>query len=133
MKPSFISHELYLLYNPATELGHKTHALAPSLNNVVHEIDIMNKKITRFRWKEIINMLKLSPAELLDTGHPDYEKLIAGKDFSDNDFLEVLCHNPQLVKGPIGILDTQAVLCDDPKDILKLDATPAAEKEAYQF
>jgi arsenate reductase len=133
MTPSFISHELYLLYNPATELGRKTHALALSLNNVVHEINVMKKSITRFRWEEIINLLQLGPSGLLDTTHPDYALIISGKDFSENDFLEVLCHNPQLVKGPIGILHNKAVLCDDPKDILKLDTTPAAEKKAYQF
>ncbi|MEK6781927.1 MAG: hypothetical protein AABY93_09480 [Bacteroidota bacterium] len=133
MKPSFISHELYLIYNPATELGRKTHALALSVNNVVHEIDVMRKMVTPLRWKEIITMMKMDPSEILDTGHPDFEQILSGKDFSEDDFLEVLFQNPQLIKGPIGILHHKAVLCIDHKDILSLDLTPGAEKKSYQF
>ena len=124
MKPSFISHELYLIYNPATELGRKTHALALSVNNVVHEIDVMRKMVTPLRWKEIITMMKMDPSEILDTGHPDFEQILSGKDFSEDDFLEVLFQNQQLIKGPIGILHHNAVLCIDHKDILSLDLTP---------
>jgi arsenate reductase (glutaredoxin) len=133
MTPFFISHDLYLLFDPNSTLGRKTHALALSLNHVVHTIDIMGKTVTPLRWKEIIGMLGLSPKQLLNTGHPDYERIIAGKEYSEKDFLEVLYQNPQLVIGPIGILQNKAVLCDDPKDILKLDLTPGAEKAAYQF
>lgn len=133
MTLSYISHELYLVYDPETELGRKTKALALSVSDVVHEIDIMDKSITPLRWKEILGLLHMSPAEVIHEGHPDYEKIIAGKDFSESDFLEVLYQNPQLVKGPIGILQNKAVLCDDPNDILRLDLTPGAEKEAYQY
>lgn len=133
MTPFFISHELYLIYDPGSNLGRKTHALALSLNHVIHTIDIMEKSITPLRWKEIISMLGLSPKQLLNTGHPDYDHIISGREFSEQDFLEVLFQNPQLVTGPIGILHHKAVLCDDPKDILKLDLTPNAEKTAYQY
>ena len=133
MTPSFISHELYLVYNPETELGRKTHALALSLNDVIHEINIMRKSITPTHWKEILGMLQMAPSELINTGHPEYEQTYSGKDFSESDYLEMLFQNPQLVKGPIGILQNKAILCEDPNDILHLDLTPGAEKQAYQF
>lgn len=134
MAPSFLIHELYLIYNPDTELGRKTRALAPTISGIVHEIDVKSKWVTPFRWKEILNLLHISsPMELLDSGSPDYAQIIASKDYSESDFLEVLYQNPQLVKGPIGVLENHAVLCDDPKDILRLDQTPQAEKKAYTF
>ena len=132
MTPSFISHELYLVYDPETDLGRRTHAMALSVNNVVHEINVMDKSITPFRWKEVLSMLNMSPLELINMGHPDYEQTFSGKDFSENDFLEMLFQNPHLVKGPIGILHNKAILCHDPNDILRLDLTPGAEKQAYQ-
>jgi hypothetical protein len=30
-------------------------------------------------------------------------------------------------------IKNKAILCDDPKDILKLDLAPGAEKSAYKF
>ncbi|MDH4298607.1 MAG: hypothetical protein OEV74_20205, partial [Cyclobacteriaceae bacterium] len=80
-------------------------------------------------WKEILNLLHVGPSSLINNGHPDYNRLIAGKDFSEDDYLEVLFQNPQLVKGPIGVLHDRAVLCDDPNDILRLDDTPDAEQQ----
>ncbi len=134
MAPSFLTHELYLIYNPDTELGRKTRALAPTISGIVHEINVKSKWVTPFRWKEILNLLHISsPMELLDSESPDYAQIIASKDYSESDFLEVLYQNPQLVKGPIGVLENHAVLCDEPKDILTLDQTPQAEKKAYTF
>lgn len=133
MSPSFISHELYLIYDPDSDIGRKTHALALSLNRVLHEINIMNKSITRLHWNEIISMLQLPGSQLLNSSHPDYSKFIKDNDYSEQDFLEIIFQNPQLVKGPIGILQNKAVLCDDPADILHLDYTPGAEKKSYTF
>ncbi|MDH4091039.1 MAG: glutaredoxin [Cyclobacteriaceae bacterium] len=129
MTPFFNSRELYLIYNPDAELDRKVHALAYSVNSVVHEIDVMRKTITPLHWKEILNLLHVGPSSLINNGHPDYNRLIAGKDFSEDDYLEVLFQNPQLVKGPIGVLHDRAVLCDDPNDILRLDDTPDAEQQ----
>jgi arsenate reductase len=134
MSPTFLSHELYLIFNPDTELGRKTRALAPSISGIIHEIDIKSKWVTPFRWKEIINLLHVpSGMDLINEDHPDYQKILAGKDFSERDLLEILYQNPQLLKGPIGVLENHAVLCEDSADILQLDTTPQAEKGAYAF
>jgi len=130
--PSFLVHELYLIFNPETELGRKTRALAPALSGIVHEIDVKSKWVTPFRWKEIINLLHAHSAhELINQSHPEYARILANKDFSERDLLEILYQNPQLVKGPIGVLENNAVLCDNPGDILRLDQTPLAEQKAH--
>lgn len=127
MTPFFDPRELYLVYNPDSEPGKKALALAFSVNSAVHEINIMEKVITPLHWKEIIGLLDVHPSSLLNKDHPDYSRLIAGKDFSEADYLEVIFRNPQLVKGPIGILHKKAVICEDPNAILQLDDTPDAE------
>lgn len=134
MTPTFLNHEMYLIFNPDTELGRKTRALAPSVSGIVHEIDVKSKWVTPFLWKEIINLLHAESAkDLINTGHPDYANILAGKDYSERDLLEILYQNPQLVKGPIGVLENHAVLCRECADILQLDSTPQAEKGSYTF
>ncbi len=133
MSPSFIPHELYLIYDPLTDLGRKTHALALSLNKVIHEINVMEKSITPLHWKEILEMLGPARTNLLNTEHPDYSNIFKGKNFSEQDLLEIIFRNPQIVKGPVGILHNKAIVCDTPSDILHLDLTPGAEKQAYKF
>lgn len=132
MTPTFPSHELYLIFNPETELGRKTRALAPSISGIVHEIDVKSKWVTPFRWKEIINLLHVASArDLFNPGHPEYGKILGGKDFSERDLLEILYQNPQMVKGPIGVLENHAVLCENAVDILTLEHTQAAERDAF--
>jgi arsenate reductase-like glutaredoxin family protein len=134
MIPTFLAHELYLIFNPETELGRKTRALAPSVSGIVHEIDVKSKWVTPFRWKEIINLLHVqSGKDLVNTQHPDYARIIGDKDFSESDLLEILYQNPELVKGPIGVFGNHAVMCEESRDILQLDSSPQAEKEAYKF
>jgi arsenate reductase-like glutaredoxin family protein len=132
MIPTFLAHDLYLIFNPETELGRKTRALAPTISGIVHEIDVKSKWVTPFRWKEIINLLHAQSAkELVNPAHPDYAKILGSKDFSERDLLEILYQNPQLIKGPIGVLENHAVMCENAADILNLEHTPAAEHEAY--
>lgn len=131
MKPTFNAHELYLLYNPTTGLGRKTRAVAQTICPIIHEINVLEKPVTPLFWKEVSTRLGLVPINLINTEHPDYPGLFRGHRYAEQDVLEILFHHPQLVRGPIGLYEDRAVLCDDPKDILKLDVTPVAEKAAY--
>lgn len=131
MKPIFNEHELYLLLNPETEMGRKTLAIAQSICPVIHTVNILEKTITPLYWKEVSRRLGLVPVNLINTNHPDYTGLFKGRQYAEQDVLEILFHNPQLVKGPIGLYNDRAVLCDDPKDILRLDVAPAAERATY--
>ena len=129
MIPTFLAHELYLIFNPETELGRRTRALAPTISGIVHEIDLKSKWVTPFRWKEIINLLHVPSAkDLVNPAHPDYAKVLGNSDFSERDLLEILYQNPQLVKGPIGVLENHAVLCKEPADILSLEHTPSTKR-----
>jgi arsenate reductase-like glutaredoxin family protein len=74
----------------------------------------------------------MEPDGLINSGHPAYAELFSGRQYAEQDVLEILFHHPELVKGPIGIHQNKAVLCNEAKDILKLDLTPVAEKRAYQ-
>ncbi|MBX7127418.1 MAG: hypothetical protein K1X47_17110 [Cyclobacteriaceae bacterium] len=117
----FTPGQVYLVYNPGTNLGKRTHALALSVNSVVHEIDAASKTITRLHWKELLDMIGCSAADLLSHDHPDFKSVVKNDSYSEADWLEILTHNPQLLKGPIAVYHKKAVLCTDPKDILQLE------------
>jgi arsenate reductase len=84
-------------------------------------------RITKMMWSDILAMLKLRAKDLLDRSDPKYQKEIAGHDFDDEGWLEILSHNPCLLKAPIAVMQGNAVLCIKPKDILKLSPQTASE------
>lgn len=65
-------------------------------------------------------MLQLRPKDLFNKANAKYQEELAGHDFDDDSWLEILRNNPCMIKGPIAILNSKAVLCINPKDIYQL-------------
>ncbi|MTI40114.1 arsenate reductase family protein [Fulvivirga lutimaris] len=118
----FHPNELLLIYNdPNTTTGKQTRAYAKSVSNNVNEVNISNNNFTTTLWKEVINMLNLHPLEIMDRSCADYKAKIEGNNFTMTGMLEVLAHNPTLLKAPIAVYQNNAVFCLKPTDILKFE------------
>ncbi len=118
----FHPNELLLIYHdPNTTTGKQTRAYAKSVSNNINEVNLSNVKFTTTLWKEVVNMLKLHPEDIMDKSTVDYREKIEGNHFTMDGLLEVLVHNPQLLKAPIAIYQNRAVFCQKPTDILRLE------------
>ena len=113
--------EMWLLYNCDIESHKKTRAHAYSITDNVNEIPLQHCNLSRWRWAEILNMLGMHPKEIFDKSLPEYKEKLAGHDFDENDWLEILRQNPCMIKAPIAIMNGKAVLCTTPKDVYKLE------------
>jgi len=119
--------ELLVLYDSSSQLSKKTLAFARTVSDHIQEIEFKKTQFRNTIWKEILDLLQLPPKELLNKAHPEYKKMIRGNEFRDDDWLNVISHNPELIRGPIAIKNKKAVLCLRPKDILKVENQPKAE------
>jgi arsenate reductase len=112
--------ELWLFFDCESGSHKKTRALAKSITRHVNEFSLSHNKLSKLRWAEILLMLNMRPKDLLNKSDKKYQEMIAGHDFDDDNWLEILRENPCMIKAPIAILDKKAVLCINPKDIYKL-------------
>ncbi|GCC50005.1 glutaredoxin [Chryseotalea sanaruensis] len=122
----FHPNELFLLYNPQSNSGKQTKAMAKDICSNINEIDALHEKLIPTYWKEVVTMLGISPAELLDKSHPDYASKVGENSYTMEGWLEVLARNPQLLKAPIAIYNKRAIFCETPTDIMKLAVTAKA-------
>ncbi|MDX5339341.1 MAG: glutaredoxin [Cyclobacteriaceae bacterium] len=113
--------ELYFYHSSFQPIDKQTKAYAKSLTNFVNEIDIVREKMTATQWDQILKMLNLRPKDLMNRAHPEYQTMIAGKEWDDEGWLNILVKYPHLIKSPIAIFRNKAILCKTPTDILKLD------------
>ncbi|GAB2501808.1 MAG: glutaredoxin [Cytophagales bacterium] len=113
--------ELYFYHSSLQPIDKQTKAYAKSLSKFVNEIDVIKEKLTPTQWDQILNMLNLRPKDLLNRAHPDYQNHIAGKEWDEESWLNILVRFPHLIKSPIAIFRNRAILCKTPTDILKLD------------
>lgn len=116
----FHPNELFLIYDPHTNVGKQTKAMAMSICNHINEVDVLNEKLSPTYWKEIVTMLDIFPNEMLDHSHPDYKKKVMGNTFTMDGWMQILVNDAHLISGPIVIFNNNAVFCHTPTDILKL-------------
>lgn len=112
--------EMWLFLDYESSTHKKTRALAKSITKHINEFSFQHNKLSKLRWLEILNMLDMKPKELFNKAHKKYQAELAGHDFDDDNWLEILRNNPSMIKGPIAIMNGKAVLCINPKDIYQL-------------
>jgi arsenate reductase len=116
--------EILIYYNPDSSNDRKTVAHAQSLAPHVRTYAYEKAPSTGTSWQQILDALSMHPKELMNKSHPYYQQNIRGREFDDQDWLNVIKFNPTLLKAPIAMRGDKAVLCTTATDIYKLmDAT----------
>jgi arsenate reductase len=115
MSTTLNTKELTLVYNSTTSEGRKALAYAYSLATKVNKQDV--------------KQLNLRPKDLLNRAHPYYQSHLRGCDFDAEGWLQVVAHNPILLKAPIALHGDRAVLCEPASLIYTL--TEAQRKAVY--
>ena len=73
---------------------------------------LKDQPFTEKSLKEILAKLGSKPKDIIRTQEADYKQNYKGKDFSDDEWIEILVENPKLIKRPIIVKDDKAVLGD---------------------
>ncbi|EAZ82749.1 arsenate reductase family protein [Algoriphagus machipongonensis] len=113
--------ELYFYHSPGQPIDKQTLAYAHSLSKFINQIDVVKEKITTTQWNSLLMKLNLRAKDLLNRAHPDYQMHIAGKNWDEESWLNILVKYPHLIKSPIAIWRNKAILCRTPSDILKFN------------
>ncbi|MCB0522094.1 MAG: hypothetical protein R2830_18975 [Saprospiraceae bacterium] len=118
--------EILIYYNPDSSNDRKTVAHAQSLVPYIKTYSYDKAPSTSTSWRQILKSLDLHPKELLNKADPYYQSDIRGRDFDDEDWVNVLMYNPGLLKAPIAIRGNKAILCVSATDVYKLVESGAA-------
>lgn len=116
----FHPNELFLVFDPHSNVGKQTRAIAHDICNHINEVDVIRERLSPTYWKEILNMAGVHPNDLLDRAHPDYKLKVSTNTYTMDGWLEVLVHDSHLIMFPIVIFNGNAVVCHTPTDIMKI-------------
>ncbi len=117
----FNPREITIIYDMNKRGGREALAYGKQIAEHVREIDISQQPLTRTQLAELVQELNIQVEDLIDKTDDVYQDKYEDVDMEDNDWLEVLVHNPSMVKTPIGILGKKAIVCELPNQILELD------------
>ena len=100
------------MYDSGTTEGRKALAFAYSLAPKVNKQDVSEVSLSTTFVRQVLKQLNLRPKDLLNRAHPYYQENLRGRDLDSEGWLQVLTHNPALLKAPIALQGDKAVLCE---------------------
>ncbi|MEM9830209.1 MAG: ArsC/Spx/MgsR family protein [Bacteroidota bacterium] len=113
--------EVDLIYNFNNRGDREALAYAKQIAQHVNETDISKTPLTERQMAQLLDNLGVEVDDVIDRRAEIYQQKYENAKMSKEDWLEVLKHNPELLRTPIGILGNRAVICENPNDLLKLD------------
>ncbi len=117
----FNPREITVIYDMNKRGGREALAYAKQMADHVKEVDISENPLTPTQLLEIMEKVNVGIDAMIDKTSDIYREKYEEVDMSENDWLEVMIHNPEMIKTPIGILGDRAIVCDLPNQILELD------------
>ncbi|MBK8498620.1 MAG: glutaredoxin [Flavobacteriales bacterium] len=112
MSTTLNTRELTLVYDSGTSEGRKALAYAYSLATKVNKQDVSAVSLSTTFVRQVLKQLNLRPKDLLNRAHPYYQENLRGRDLDAEGWLQVLAHNPDLLKAPIALMGGRAVMCE---------------------
>ena len=97
-------------------------ALAKAERLPIQEIDILRVKLTGTQIAELADRLHMEVADLVNQEHPSYTSNFEHHNFSTNDWIKMIQHNPQIMKQPIALRGDITILVETPTDIIKTES-----------
>ena len=112
--------QITLYYNSECAIATQTLAYAKAEGVPVLEIDILKTPLTGTQLVELAHRLKMEVADLVNQELPAYKADFEQHNYSTDDWIKMIHHNPELLKQPIALRGDFTVLVETPSDILKL-------------
>ena len=85
-----------------------------------HEIKRESLELTEEKLKEILNLLKCKPIDIIRTNQEIWKTLFKFLSFSDDELIKIMLKFPILIKGPIVINGNKAIIGRPPELILDI-------------
>ena len=113
--------EVVIIYNFEDRGNREAIAYAKQIAQNVNEVDISKTPLTERQMAQLLDSLGVGVEDIIDRRSVLYKEKYQDVDMDEADWLGVIKHNPELMRTPIGILGTKAIICEKPSDMLKLD------------
>ena len=109
-----------IYHNPRCRKSREVLKILESKNVHFEVIEYLKKTINNSELSQILNFLNISAIELIRKNESIYKEKYKGRDFSNDEWIDIICSNPILMERPIIIKDNQAVIGRPPEKVLNL-------------
>lgn len=106
-----------IYHNPRCRKSRETLALLHEAGTDPEIVLYLENPPTKSELKDLIDMLGISPMELVRRGEAIWKERYKGKDLNDDEVITAMLSHPKLIERPIVVKGTKAVLGRPPENV----------------
>jgi arsenate reductase len=115
---NFVLMKIY--HNPKCSKSRQTLQIIHEANKEVEIIEYLKTPPTFEELKSLIEMLGISPEQLLRKNEEIYKEQFKGKSYTNDEWIKIMAENPKLIERPIVVEGNKAVLGRPPENVSNL-------------
>lgn len=112
--------QITLFYSSKSVRAKQTLAYAKAEGLPIQEIDILRTHLTGTQIAELADRLHLEIKDLVNQEHPSYTSHFEHHNFSSEDWIKMIRHNPEIMKQPVALRGDITILVETPTDIIRI-------------
>ncbi|OAB78939.1 arsenate reductase (glutaredoxin) [Cochleicola gelatinilyticus] len=109
-----------IYHNPRCSKSRQTLQLLEEKGETIEIVKYLETTPSKTELKNILELLDMTPIELVRKGEAIWKEEFKGKSFSDDELIEIMLENPKLIERPIVIKGTKAVIGRPPEKVLDI-------------
>jgi len=109
-----------IYHNPRCRKSRETLKIISETGREVQIIEYLKDTPTENELKEIIELLAITPKQLLRKNEVIYKEKFKGKDLTDDQWIKAMVKYPKLIERPIVVDGKRAVLGRPPENVKSL-------------
>ncbi len=111
---------LKIYHNPRCSKSRETLQLIKDHGKDVEVVEYLNEIPSVETLRSVLKKLGLKPVEIVRKGEAVFKEQFKGKDFSDEEWLNILHENPKLIERPIVVEGSKAIIGRPPVNVKQL-------------
>ncbi len=112
--------QITFYYSSKSKRAKQALAYAQTEGMPIQKIDILKTPLTGTQIAELADRLGIQVKDLVNQDHPAYASKFEQHEFSSEDWIKMIRHNPEIMKQPIALRGDVTMLIETPTDILRL-------------
>ncbi len=108
---------LIIYHNPRCSTSRKTLDILKKEKADFRVVEYLKHPLSAAELKDLLQKLRMNPAQLVRKKEPLYKEKYAGRVLSDDEWLRVLSANPVLIERPVVVKGSRAVLGRPPENV----------------
>ncbi|MGD0709742.1 MAG: arsenate reductase (glutaredoxin) [Bacteroidales bacterium] len=108
---------LQIYHNPRCKISRKVLEEIRKTSNEIEVIEYLKKVPSIKELKILLAKLNLEPSQIVRTSENLFKEKFKGKNFTDEEWIQILYENPILIERPIVVRNNKAILCRPPEKV----------------